>query len=297
MGLDGRATGLIGGVDVSLTGGSFAVSDNSGKPAAYRSISSAGSARVAVLTNGDTYAGFSLANTVGHQTTVALLAGAANSNETLLAAFTGSPGTNGLVSDVVDFSGTDTNLFALQMSYDPAAAIAQLGDEAKTLLQSFNPVIQLWTNAVNGNSDGGLASHFIPRAFETNSDFQLGNFGVDTIKHFVWAVLDHHSLFAAGGAVAPPSLRCTGILPGTKGVSLFLRGPAAGEYFIEQSSDLSTTNWSVLGRAVPDMNGAATFFDASPASANQQRFLSRAPITACRLSLVTSHWSLSTCAH
>jgi hypothetical protein len=272
MVLDGRAAGLIGGVDVSLTGGGFAVSDNSGKPAAYRSISSAGSARAAVLTNGDSYAGFSLTNTVGHQTTVALLAGAANSNETPLAAFTGSPGTNGLVSDVVDFSGTDTNLFALQISYDPAAAIAQLGKEANTVLQYFQPVMQIWTNAINGNSDGGLASHFIPRAFDTNSDFQLGNFGVDTIKHFVWAVLDHHSLFAAGGAVAPPSLRCTGILPGTKGVSVFLRGPAAGEYFIEQSSDLSTTNWSVLGRAVPDMNGAATFFDATPASTNQQRF-------------------------
>jgi hypothetical protein len=272
VGLDGRATGFIGGVDVSLTGGSFAVSDNSAKPAAYRSISSAGSARAAVLTNGDIYAGFSLTNTVGHQTTVALLAGAANSNETLLAAFTGSPGTNGLVSDVVDFSGTDTNLFALQMSYDPAAAIAQLSDEAKTLLKWFNPVIQVWTNAINGNSDGGLASHFILGAFDTKTHFQRGDFGVDTIKHVVWAVLDHHSLFAVGGAVAPPSLRCTGILPGTKGVSVFLRGPAAGEYFIEKSSDLSTTNWSVIGRAVPDMNGAATFVDTTLASANQQRF-------------------------
>jgi hypothetical protein len=117
-----------------------------------------------------------------------------------------------------------------------------------------------------------LASHFIPRAFDTNTDFQRGNYGADTLKHFVWAVLDHHSLFAAGGAVVPPALRCTGVLPGTKGVSISLRGPAAGEYFIEKSSDLSTTNWSVLGRAVPDMNGTATFFDATPASANQQRF-------------------------
>jgi hypothetical protein len=273
MGLEGRATGdFIGGVDASLTAGGIAVSDSSGTSTAYRSSSSAGSARAAVLTNGDSYAGFSLTNTVGHQTTVALLAGAADSNETLLAAFTGSPGTNGLVSDVVDFSGTDTNLFALQMSYGPAAAIAQLGDEAKTLLMWFNPLNQVWTNAIYGNSDGGATNHFVAGAFDTNAAFQLGNYGVDTIKHFVWAVLDHHSLFAAGGAVAPPSLRCTGILPGTKGVSISLRGPAAGEYFIEKSSDLGTTNWSVLGRAVPDMNGTATFFDATPASANQQRF-------------------------
>lgn len=185
VGLDGRATGLIGGVDASLTAGGITVSYNSGQPAAYRSNSSAGSARAAVLTNGGSYAGFSLTNTVGHQTTVALLAGAANSNETLLAAFTGSPGTNGLVSEVVDFSGTDANLFALQMSYDPAAAIAQLGDEAKTLLTWFNPLTQVWTNAINGNSDAGLASHFISGAFDTNAAFQLGNFGVDTLKHFV----------------------------------------------------------------------------------------------------------------
>jgi hypothetical protein len=140
VGLDSRAAGIPGGVEVSLTAGGIAVSDNSGKPAAYRSTSSAGSARAAVLTNGDSYAGFSLTNTVGHQTTVALLAGVANSNETLMGAFTGSPGTNGLFSDAVDFSGTDTNLFALQMSYDHAAVIAQLANEANTLLKWLNPV-------------------------------------------------------------------------------------------------------------------------------------------------------------
>ena len=274
MNLGANVEGSYGpqSIEVSLTAGGIAVTDNAGNPAAYTSTSSTGSARSIVLTNGDSYAGFGLTNTVGNRTKAALLAGNAPSPETLLGAFTGSHGTSGLVSDVMDFSGTDTNLFALQMGYDPAAAIAQLGNEANTVLQYFHPVMQIWTNAVYGNSDGGATNHFFAGAFDPDSLFQLGNWGVDTLKHVVWAVLDHNSRFAAGGMVATPVLRCTGITPQTNGVSLSLQGPTSGQYFIDQSPDLSGTNWSNLGRAVPDINGAATFKDSTPVSANQQRF-------------------------
>jgi len=187
MGLESFGAGYsANNMDVSLTAGGMVVTDGGNHPAAYTSASSTGAGRSVVLTNGNAYAGFSLTNTVGNQTAAALLAGMATAtNETPVAQFTASHGTNGIVSDVLDFSGTGTNLFALQMSYNPLAAVAQLGGELKTALQYFDPVAQIWTNAVFGNSDGGTNNLFFAAAFDLGK-FVLGNWGVDTNAHSVW---------------------------------------------------------------------------------------------------------------
>src|SRR6185312_16316514 len=99
-------------------------------------------------------------------------------------------------------SGTETNLFVLQLIYDDISAVAQLGDETNVQLQWFDPLKQIWTNAVYGNSDGGTNSQFFLGAFDL-SKFQLGNWGVDKIAHTVWGVFNHNSRFAVGGILTP----------------------------------------------------------------------------------------------
>lgn len=257
-------------ITASLAAGGYTVVDSGNSPAGYSATSTMGTARSMVFTNGTPYAGFALTNTVGNQTTAALLAGTTvNSNETLVGQFSGPEGTNGIVSDVLDFSGTFTNLFALAMSYNPLAAIAQFGSETNVSLQYFDPLALLWTNAIHGNSDGGANGNFFVAAFDA-AKFALGNWGVDTNQHLVWAVLDHNSRFAAGGAFTP-AFRMDGATMTTNGLSISVLGPSGGQFFIDAVSDLNNTNWTALGRAIPDPNGVATFLDPA-ATNNLQRF-------------------------
>ena len=39
---------------------------------------------------------------------------------------------------------------------------------------------------------------FVNRAYHPATDFQLGNYGVDTVNNVVWAVINHNSYFAVG---------------------------------------------------------------------------------------------------
>lgn len=266
-------SGGEGELHLSLVAGSIAVFDNAGNPVAYSSTSSAGVARAAIFTNGVSYAGFSVTNNLGNQTALTVLGGTntvTGSNETVAATFTPPPDTNQFVSDVVDFSGADTNLVALQLFYDPVAAIAHFGSETNVALLWFNQASNKWGNAVEGNSDGGLAHQFFQGAFNLATQFHLGNFGVDTVKHAVWAVLDHNSQFVVG-VVAPP-VRFAGISAGTNGTSLMLSGPPTGQFFIDYSSSLVAPGWTLLGMTTLDTNGTSIFNDATSVSANPQRF-------------------------
>lgn len=277
MSLDGDAvleshSGGEGKMHLSLVSGSIAVFDNAGNPVAYSSTSSAGVARGAIFTSGVSYAGFSVTNNLGSQTALAVLGGtnATGSNETVATTFTPPPNTKQFVSDVADFSGTDSNLFVLQLTYNPLAAIALFGSETNVSLLWFKQASNTWANAVEGNSDGGLVRHFFQGAFNLATQFQRGNFGVDTVKHAVWAVLDHNSQFAVG-VVAPP-MQFAGISTGTNGASLKLSGSPTGQFFIDYSSSLVAPNWTLLGLTTLDTNGTAIFNDATSVSANPQRF-------------------------
>ena len=257
----------------TLTSGSITVLDNSGNAVGYSSSSSIGASRGASFASGDLYAGFTLTNTAGYQTTMALLDGTAGSNEMVTATYLANPDTNVCVSDAVDLSGMHTNLFVLQMSYNPLAALAKLGDTANAMLMLIEPATKRLVNAVEGNSDGGLTRHFVQGAYNAATNFQRSTFGVDTNLCIVWAVLDHNSEFVVGQVVAPPAARWTGITPGTNsGMSLSLNGPANNHYIIEVSHDLTSTNWDTLGLMGLDTNGAGIFQDTSSISANSQRF-------------------------
>jgi hypothetical protein len=111
-----------------------------------------------------------------------------------------------LVSDVVSLSGmaldgtSQTSPFVLQMTYNPA--LLPLGSDSEGLwaadkriyLAWLDPGDGKWENAVAGNVGTNLGvfqlGAWVP------GDMTLGDYGVNTANHTVWAVLDHNSDFA-----------------------------------------------------------------------------------------------------
>ena len=143
----------------------------------------------------------------------------------------------GLISEELDLSGMaisggnthngshQTDTFVLQMSYNPASllsiwglteidAIAQhrlyLGSLDKGidgLLGGTGINADYWINAVDSNF-GGTPNYFGDQPYNS-SLLALGNYGVDTANHTVWAVLNHNSDFAV--VPEPSSLVLLGV--------------------------------------------------------------------------------------
>jgi hypothetical protein len=259
-----------------VAAGGITALDATGNSVAYSSTASAGSGRAWIVPDGASYAGFSVTNNLNQHTVLSLLGGTNSSgtNETVAVTYLSSPDTNRIISDVADMSSsalTNFNQFVVQVSYDPAKAIASFGSETNVLLVWLKQSAGKFVNAVDGNSDGGLAHQFFLGAINLATQFQRGNHGVDTDKHVAWAVVDHHSQFAVGVVTVTPSLQFTGISVGTNGAALSLAGPAGGQYLVEQSPNLSPGGWSVLGLITLGTNGVGTFNDAAPVAVNPQR--------------------------
>jgi hypothetical protein len=133
--------------------------------------------------------------------TVSMPGGTASTNKNVQVTF--QPGGNFSVSkasDIVDLTGTGTDLFVLQLSYDEAQANALFGGEVNAFLSWYDigNVPAAWKNAVLGNSNAGaigLTRNQGARAFNIAIDLELGRYGVDTAANCVWAVLDHNSAF------------------------------------------------------------------------------------------------------
>jgi hypothetical protein len=87
----------------------------------------------------------------------------------------------------------------LQVSYNEAQAISVFGSESDARLMWLDPSDNQWELAVAGNTGG--TPRFINRAYNPATDFQLGNYGVDTANNVVRAVINHNSYFAIGKAV------------------------------------------------------------------------------------------------
>jgi autotransporter-associated beta strand protein len=112
----------------------------------------------------------------------------------------------GLDSDVLGLSGMvndatvnahQTDLFVLQMSYDPALLT---GNENSLIAQRMlylgylNETTGIWQNAINGNIGGN--DLFLGNVAWNSSFTTLGQWGVDAVNNVAWAVLDHNSQFA-----------------------------------------------------------------------------------------------------
>jgi hypothetical protein len=266
--LSGGVTPSSGGdstsLQASLLSGTMTVLDGSGNPVSYRATSSVGSSRGAAFTTGGSYSGFSLANTVGYQTQLALLGGNASSNEMVTASFVANPMTNAFASDAVDFSGTISDKFVLQLSYDPTAengvflGPSGLLRASGLILEWLNPASNTWENVVLGNSDGGAQQQHILGAYNAGVDFVLGDYGVDTTNHTVWAVIDHNSVFAVGEVQVVPSTAFQSFSLTNGNFQFSFAGPTGSSCLIEASTNLF--NWAPLLTNTP-FNGLLNYVD------------------------------------
>lgn len=221
----GRSVGGVGypgsaDINLQLNSGGLSVSAAGNSAVAYTMTSHTGTARGSEIASGGGFAGFTLTNTNpgSHFTQMSLLGGTTTSGAELNAAFSTASAGDNLASDRMSFSGTGTDKFVVQLSYDEAAAVTLFGTEDNAALLWRNPASQMWVNSVLGNSDGGAAQQHFLGAYDPNTEFVLGDYGVDTANNVVWAVIDHNSDFAVGSAQAAPE-------PGT--CALMLMGMGA----------------------------------------------------------------------
>ncbi len=198
-------------ISLTVSGGSYQVL-SAGVPVNYTATSSTGSSAGSNVASGNSFTGFSVTDTgIGsHATTLSILGGTAsadrNVNVSFVAPPSGSTGTIiGDVSNVTGFGSTPgaaTDLFVVQENYDPAAAIAQFGSTDNLLLKWYDTVGGAWKLATDG--DFGGTPTFINGAYDPLNDLQLGYYGLDTVNHNVWAVVNHNSEFGVGNATPAP---------------------------------------------------------------------------------------------
>jgi hypothetical protein len=110
-----------------------------------------------------------------------------------------------MVSDVLNLNGMpadgfgQTSPFVLQMSYDvgrfsDSVDESQAAADELIALEWFDPNDRVWENAIDGNF-GANQGGFRLGAWQPG-DMTLGDWGVNTANHTVWAVLNHNSEFA-----------------------------------------------------------------------------------------------------
>jgi hypothetical protein len=114
-----------------------------------------------------------------------------------------------LASDVVNVTGSDNTLFALQFTFDLNAANLN-GGASKMSILWLNPANNTWelANAGDHGTNDATSSELDLQgsfsAFEelygTNLSLYLGAYGVDTSNDTTWAVIDHNSNFGAANA-------------------------------------------------------------------------------------------------
>ena len=147
----------------------------------------------------------------GGGTTATLLAGTLPAGSTIAMGGwrVGVPGegdVSNLLSDAFNLSGTGGDIYVLQINYDDSLLgihEAALAAGEQIYLAWMNNSSK-WVNAVEGNSGGTPTMNL--GAYNSATDFVLGNWGVDIDGNNVWAVLDHNGEFSV---VPEPS---TGLL-------------------------------------------------------------------------------------
>ena len=111
-----------------------------------------------------------------------------------------------LISDILRLSGmafdgtSQTSPFVLEMTYNPsllplgASSEGPWASNKQIYLAWLDPNDGKWENAIMGNIGANLGGFQL--GDWPTGDMTLGDWGVDTTNHVVWAVLDHNSDFA-----------------------------------------------------------------------------------------------------
>ena len=254
--------GVSASTDLTLTMGSFVALNDNNQPLDYTATSTSGSARGKNFAPATSYNGFTLANAAPYRvgSTLTLLGGTASSGRTVTASFTGPPDPANvkLASDAVEFDGTGNDLVVIQLNYSPTLAQTLFGSESGLRLAWLDPLSARWLNAVAGNST--TARHFFARAYNPATDLQLGNFGLDTANHVVWAVVNHNSQY--GVSVVPVGGKVLSITyQAANAVHLQCLGEPNVLNRIESSPDPNAANFTTLKSIAADANGAFTCDD------------------------------------
>ena len=229
--LPGAGSNNNGTLSVVLKGTvGAAVADNS------NSRSTFGPALTALVAQGSSYAGLQSQTAAGSTldgTTATILAGNASGATTVSMAWrTPALGDAGAASDrsvsyVVDLAGLaaiddqthdgsiHTDTFVLQMSYDPEQVAVRTGlSEGQAALSGAINLsyLDLGPDAIAGTADDswqlavagnfGIGDTRFVGVLPWEPGMGLGDYGVDTLTHTAWAVLDHTSQF---GVVPEPS--------------------------------------------------------------------------------------------
>jgi hypothetical protein len=269
-GYDSDPGSAVASVNFTFSTGGFVALNAQNQPVNFTCESRSGSARSASIAPGGSFNGFTLTNSASGRlgTSLILSGGSASAVTTnLTAAFVAPPETNvvQLASDAVDFSGTGTNIFVIQMNYNPILAQLLFGGESGLRLGWLDATLGKWFNAASGNI-GGIP-HFIGRAYNPATDFQLGNFGVDTTNHVAWAVVNHNSQFGVG--VVPAGEKFVSVThPASNIIRLQCLGEPGVLNRIESSATLNATNFTTLASVLADTNGAFQY-DATISGSNR----------------------------
>ena len=186
--------------------GNLVVADENGEPVDFTADTTFGVSKSSTIAAGGSFKGLSLTNTSSlslRHTTLTLLDGTATRITHASVSFLSQPDPAEilLASDAASLGGLGVDQFVVQMDYDPQVA-SSLGGESKMRLAYRDPFSGKWANAVSANTGG--TPKLINGAYDPAADFHLGYFGVDTVNHVVWAVLNHDGEFGVG-AVADPA--------------------------------------------------------------------------------------------
>ena len=185
------------------------------------------------VANGESYAGYGATSGIDGTTGAVLLGGTAGGEREITMSFLESDHWR-IVGDMVALSGTATDTYVLQMSYDQAALEAMLGPpwipEPKTeeevaaegaLCLVYQMYVPYGSGSVMGEavywndySEGGAPTFVLGAydpAYSEREDQGLGFYGVDTDANVVWAVLNHNSVFAVAVLPEPGGLGMIGL--------------------------------------------------------------------------------------
>ena len=135
----------------------------------------------------------------------------------------------GLASDVVDLTGfAHGEKFVLQMSYDPSLFNESVETTLGCVHINWLNGSGMWVNAVLGNTarDSRAQTNVHSSWVDAGSPMELGSWGVDTVNHVAWAVLDHNSQFAVVPEPASMSMLIGGAATGLLAVIRRRRGRA-----------------------------------------------------------------------
>ena len=180
--------------------------DGSSNSVSFSSTAKSGAITSQAVTSGASYNTITATNTNsdGTTSTLSLAGGTASGNKNVVVKYAAPPANNGgtIVGGAADLTGTGSDLIVVKNTYDPATAIALFGSVNGIFLLWQNSITQQLQNAVSGNTGG--TPTLISGGYDPANDFHLGFYGNDTTNNYVWAVVDHNSVFAAGQIAPTP---------------------------------------------------------------------------------------------